>query len=412
MKRTYKFRLYPDKSQLQMLEQTLNTCRHLYNDSLAERRDAYSNSGRIISYHSQTVALPSKKEENPYLPYVHSQVLQDVLRRVDKAFKNFFRRVKSKNENGNGERPGYPRFKGRNRYDSFTYPQSGFKIEGNSKRLVLSKIGSIKIKLHRQIPNNATIKICTIRRDVDQWYACFSVELPDSTISVPKRGIKEIKNAVGIDLGLDSIATLSNGIKIGNPRWLSESEKKLAKEQRRLSRTKKGSNNRNKQRIKVAKTHRRIKNQRRDFHHKLSRQLINNYDLVVFEDLSIDNMIKNPYLAKSISDAGWSQLIRFTSYKAEDAGSWSISINPNGTTQECCICGEKNLEQLSLAQRTFKCSNPNCGNVMDRDENASINIRNRGLEKLGFTAGTAGRACMSSPIGDAMIQEATQLVGW
>lgn len=382
MNRTYKYRLYPTKKERETLKGTLNTCRHLYNDSLDDRKFVYDNSGESISYYDQSIALPSRKKDNPYLPQVQSQVLQDVLRRLDKAFKSFFRRVK------NGEKPGYPRFKGINRYDSFTYPQSGFKIV--DKRLELSKIGSIKIKLHRPIPDDAIVKTCTIRRDVDQWYACFSVEIPDN----PKPR-KKIDSSIGIDLGLNSIATLSTGEKIQNPHWLRESEKRLAKEQRRLSRKKKKSKNRNKQRIKVAKTHRKIRNQRRDFHHKLSRKLVDGYDLVVFEDLNVNGMVRNPYLAKSILDAGWNELTRFTSYKAEWASSFVEFVNPNGTSQECCICGTR--VSMPLSKRTFEC--PNCGNVMDRDENASINIENRGLEKIGidFTAGTAGRACMSSP---------------
>ena len=389
MRHTYKFRLCPTKGQRWILEQTLDTCRHLYNNSLDDRKFVYDNSGESISYHDQAVALPLEKDRDPFLCKVHSQVLQDVLRKLDKAFKNFFRRVKKH------EKAGYPRFKGKDRYDSFTYPQSGFEIVGD--RLKLSKIGSIKLKQHRAIPTGARIKTCTIKRDVDQWYACFSVELP---IPVQK---KEIINPVGIDLGLNEIATLSNGEKIENPRWLRESAKQLAKEQRRLSKKRKKSRNRGKQRAKVARAHRKIRNQRKDFHHKLSKEWVSKYDLIAFEDLKIKNMVKNPKLAKSIEDAGWNQLVSFTKYKAEDAGIFVELVNPNGTSAECCICGNK--QHMSLAQRTFRC--PICGSIMDRDENAAVNILHRGLS----TVGTTGRACLSSPIGDAMIQEATQLVG-
>lgn len=215
---------------------------------------------------------------------------------------------------------------------------------------------------------------------------------------------KEIKEAVGIDLGLNEIATLSTGEKIANPRWVRGSEKKLAKEQRRLSRRKKGSNSRKEQKKVVAKTHRRIRNQRRDFHHKISRKLADTYDLIVFEALKVKNMVKNKYLARSILDAGWNQLICFVSYKAEEAGKRVERVNPSGTSQLCSSCGIK--VQKSLAVRTHKC--PHCGLVMDRDENAAINILSRGLD----TVGTTGRACMSSLVGDAMIQEATQLLGW
>ena len=367
-----------------VLEQTLNTCRHLYNQALSDCKFVYINGGESVSYYDEANALPSRKESNPYLPHVHSQVLQDVLKRVDKAFRNFFRRVKRK------EKAGYPRFKSQNRYDSFTYPQSGFEL---GKRLKLSKIGEIKIKKHREIPLNANIKTCTIKREADQWYGSFVVELPDNP--GPK---KSLKNPVGIDLGLGSIATLSTGEKVENPRWLNQSEKKLVKHSRRLSRKKNRSNNKNKQRMKVAKVHRKIRNQRKDFHHKLNRELVNEYDLIVFENLSIKNMVKNHHLAKSILDANWGQLTNFIKYKAEDAGKIVEFVNPNNTSQECSNCGK--MVKKSLGQRMHKC--PFCGLIMDRDENAAINILHRGLNTVGIT----GRACSSSSARDVMTQEA------
>lgn len=393
MIRIYKFRLYPTKSQIQILERTLNTCRILYNNSLNDRKFVYDNSGESIFYYDQANALPLKKKDNIHLSEVYAQVLQDVLRRVDKAFKSFFRRVQ------NGKKSGYPRFKGENRYDSFTYPQLGFEIK--NCKLILSKIGSIKIKLHRFIPIGTNVKTCTIKRDVDQWHVYFTVEFLDNLI--PK---KEIKNAIGIDVGLNSIVTLSDGTKIGNPKWLGKSEKKLAKEQRKLSRKKKRAKNRNNQRMKVARIHRKIKNQRKDFYHKLSKNMVNNYDLVIFENLYIKNMIKNPYLAKSITDASWKQLTHFTSYKAEEAGGIVEFVNPRGTSRECSNCGES--IPMPLSKRMYKC--PSCKMVKDRDWNSAINILNRGLEI--YTSGTGGRACLSSLIGDTMIQETVQLIGW
>ena len=334
---------------------------------------------------------------------MHSQVLQDVLKRLDRAFQNFFRRVK----NGDDE-AGYPRFKPKDGFNSFTFPQKGFKIEAG--KLVLSKIGAIKLIQHREIPEEGIIKTCAIKRAVDQWYVTFVVELPN--VEVEK---EEIKSAVGIDLGLTDIATLSTGEKIDNPRWLGGSEKKLAKEQRRLARKKKGSCNRKKQKTIVATVHRKIRNQRSDFHHKASTELVADYDLIVFEDLQIKNMVKNKYLAKSISDAGWNQVVSYTTYKAEWAGKIVELVNPNGTSQLCSRCGAE--VKKSLAVRTHRCSC--CGLVMDRDENAAINILNRGLAKhiTAVVTVTApqelgARACLSSLAGDAMMQEATQLVGW
>jgi len=395
MRRTFKYQIYPTVDQEEELKQWLDTCRWLYNQSLNDRKVGYDYAKAQLNYYDQANALKVMKRDDKWLQKVHSQVLQDVLKRLDKAFQNFFRRVKS------GEKPGYPRFKGRDRYDSFTFPQSGYKIEEG--KLVLSKIGAIKLKQHREIPEDAVIKTCAIKRDVDQWYVTFVVELPDVEI---EKG--EIKSAVGIDLGLSAIATLSTGEKIPNPRWLRTSEKKLAKEQRRLSRKKKGSKNRKKQKTQVAKVHRTIRNQRKDFHHKLSRELVNRYDLIVFEDLKIKNMVKNRYLAKSISDAGWDELVNFTSYKAEDAGKVVEQINPKGTSQLCSGCGAE--VKKSLAVRTHKC--PHCGLVMDRDENAALNILRRGLEKVGQGLSKSISTPVEMFVGMSSKQEATQLVGW
>ena len=394
MRRTFKYRIYPTVDQEEELKQWLDTCRWLYNQSLNDRKVAYDYAKAQLNYYDQANALKVMKKDSMGLQKVHSQVLQDVLKRLDKAFLNFFRRVKS------GEKPGYPRFKSRDRYDSFTFPQSGYKIEGS--KLILSKIGAINLKQHREIPEDATIKTCAIKRDVNQWYVSFVVEFTDA-----KSEKKEIVSVVGVDVGLKEIATLSTGEKIPNPRWLRTSEQKLAKEQRRLSRKKKGSKNRRKQKTQVAKVHRTIRNQRKDFHHKLSRELANRYDLIVFEDLKIKNMLKNHYLAKSISDAGWNELVNFTSYKAEWAGGFVEQVYPNGTSIECYMCGEEVPKSLSV--RVHRC--PKCGDVRDRDWNAALNIRRRGLEKIGQELSKS-----ITPVemfaGMSPKQEATQLVGW
>ncbi|MFQ6135629.1 MAG: RNA-guided endonuclease InsQ/TnpB family protein [Candidatus Hydrothermarchaeales archaeon] len=382
MRKAFKFRLYPNREQRAKLVQTLETCRILYNNALAERRVAWKKEKRSINYHQQAVALPSQKESDPRLQEVHSQVLQDVLRRVDKAFRNFFRRVK------NGEKPGYPRFKGKGRYDSFTYPQFGFAIVG--KKLCLSKIGEVNIKLHRSI--EGTIKTCTIRRDVDRWYACFSVELPDIAMK------KEVKIAAGVDVGITNIVALSTGEKIEPPKFLRKSEEKLAREQRRLSEKEKHSSNRKRQRLKVARVHRKVRDQRLDFVHKLSRSLVNRFDLIAFEDLRIKNMLRNHHLAKGISDASWFMLQSFTSYKAEEAGKHVVFVAPNGTSQECSNC--EVIVEKGLSERVHRC--PHCGLVMDRDVNSSINILKRvgqGLPDLMPAVGL--------PLGTPLKQEAT-----
>ncbi len=305
--------------------------------------------------------MKAAKQTNPFLKVVHSQVLQDTLRRLDKTFKHFFRRLKK------GEHAGYPRFKGKYRYDSFTYPQSGFALEKKKKKLRLSKIGSITITLHRPIPAEGVIKTCTIKRDVDHWYACFAVELPDPQTQ------REIKNAIGVDVGLKSLLTLNNGATIDNPRWLRNSKKKVAKEQRRQARKQKRSNNRLKQNTKVAQLHRKIRHQRKDFHHKLSRKLVDSYDLIVYEKLTIPNMVKNPQLAKSISDAGWGQLMCFTEYKAEEAGTLVEYVSAYNTTQLCSRCGK--IVPKTLATRIHRC--PYCGLDLTRDHNSAITILKR-----------------------------------
>lgn len=364
MKKSYKFRIYPNGKQEIKLNRTLSTCRHLYNESLGERRrqTELNNLCRDfevspwgkpewISYEDQANDLAASKTQEQ--KEVFSQVLQDVLRRLDKTFKNFYRGF------------GYPRFKGRNRYDSFTYPQKGFELTDG--KLNLSKIGSIRIFQHREI--EGTIKTCTIKKDTDQWYAVFTVEIEKQVEQVP------VETSVGVDVGLKSLITLSDGKQVEPPEFLRASEEKLAWEQRKLSRKKKGSANRKKQLIMVARVHRKIRNQRKDFAHKTSRTLVNNYNLIAFENLNIRGMVQNHHLAKSISDAGWYQLQTYTAYKAEDAGKQCKFVVSNGTSQECCVCG--NIERLTLADRVFRCSK--CGNVKDRDHNAAINIESKAI---------------------------------
>ena len=370
MRKTFQFRIYPNKNQEVVMNRTLSTCRKLYNEALAERkRQAELNKlertfGVIpwgkpewIEYEDQQNALPLTKTS--YQKEVFSQVLQNVLKRVDRSFKNFFRGF------------GYPRFQGRNRYNSFTYPQSGFSIEDG--KLNLSKIGNIKIILHREIEGK--IKTCTIKKDIDQWYVSFSVEIDTPIIPV------EIKTETGIDVGLSSLITMSNGFQIEPPEFLRASEVKLTREQKRLSRKKKRSQNRKKQVVVVAKVHRRIRNQRKDFAHKTSRMLVETFDHIVFEDLQIKNMVQNHHLAKSISDAGWSQLIGFTKSKAEYAGKIVELVNPRNTSQNCSSCGKSVPKDLSV--RIHSC--PFCGLELDRDHNAAINILNRSKSTVGTT---------------------------
>ncbi len=362
MRKAYKFRIYPNKEQGRILERTLQTCRILYNNLLAERRIAYENTGKSPSYYWQKRSLIERKAKNPYLPKVHSQVLQEVTLRLQRSFNHYFGRIKQ------GQKVGYPRFKGANRYDSFTYPQYGNGAILRDGRLVLSKIGDVRIFQHRLIPPNATVKTCTIRRDVDKWYACFSVEINDAAKMQGRRAAR-----VGVDLGLHSLVTLSNGEKVRPPKFLRRMEKKLRREQRRLSRKRKRSKNRMRQTVRVAKVHRKVRLQRTDFNHKISRMLVRRFGMIVFEKLRIQNMMTNHRLAKSMADASWGQLQAFTSYKAAEAGATVNFVDPYGTTRDCSRCGFHVPKTLS--ERMHEC--PNCGFILDRDWNAAVNVLNR-----------------------------------
>jgi putative transposase len=352
--RTFKFRVYPSKAQITRLQATLSWCCELYNAGLQERRDAYRIERKSIRYIEQANQLPEIKEARPELNEIHSQVLQDVLRRLDKAFQNFFRRVKERKD-----RAGFPRFRSRKRYDSFTYAQSGFAIKDSKLRL--SKIGDVKIKLHRPIAGK--IKTLTITRSATgKWYACFSVEIEAQILPACERSI-------GIDVGLSHFAILSNGKQIDNPRFFRKDAKVLAKAQRREKRKA------------ARRIHERIANRRRNFAHQLSHALVSMFGIIAFEDLNIKGMARNHCLAKSISDAAWNQLVQFTTYKAENAGRIVRLVDPRGTSQRCSACGAVVIKDLS--QRVHDCA---CGLVLDRDHNAAINILALGLQSVSLRA--------------------------
>ncbi len=297
MLKTYKYRLYPTKKQIKTLEWTLDHCRALYNAALQERRDAYNlcvqqhpnyydpdvrkelTKAYAIGYNDQSAQLPEIKEIREEYREIHSQVLQDVLKRVDKAMKAFFRRVKE------GSKPGYPRFQGKGRFDSFTYPQAGFSLT-HDNRLCLSKIGTIKIKMHREVTES--VKTCTIKREGEHWYVCFACDVEE------QKKLPYTDLAIGVDMGLLHFATDSSGDTIENPRHFRKSRGLLKKRQQRLSKKRKGSNRRRKASRIIARTHRKIRNQRRDFHHKAARILVDTYETIVFEDLSIHNLVRRP----------------------------------------------------------------------------------------------------------------------
>jgi putative transposase len=356
MRKSFKYRLYPTRKQAERLQHTLDLCRELYNAALEERRVAWRDHGIRVNYFSQSAQLPELKEARPDLVEVYSQVLQDVLRRVEKTFQAFFRRCRD------GERPGYPRFKGYNRYDSFTYPQypSGASLRDN--RLYLSKIGGIKVKLHRAV--EGTVKTVTIKREAGKWYAIFSCE------NVPAKPLPKTGQAVGIDVGLESFATLSDGTQIQNPRWYQRAQRRLKVSQRTVSRRKRGSQRWTKAVRALQVAHAKVRNQRLDFHHKLAHGLVSKYDLIAFEALNIKGMVRNHHLAKSLSDAGWGQFLRILAFKAEEAGKQAIAVNPRLTSQRCSRCGT--IVQKGLSQRWHLCHV--CGLSLHRDHNSALEI--------------------------------------
>ncbi len=365
--RNYRFRIYPNREQEQKFLAWLETCRRIYNAALTQRKEAWERERRSVSRIEQQVWLKQAKKTDERLREIHSQVAQEVLFRVDRAFAAFFRRVK------NGETPGYPRFKGKGRYKSITFTQFG---EGKGAsfqdgKLKLSKIGLVKIKLHREIPG--TIKTVIIKRDAaGRWWAVFAAEIELSQQQT------HAGPAAGLDAGLEKFAALSDGSTIENPRHLRKTEERLKRAQRELSRKEKGSRNREKARQKLAKLHAKVRSQRVDFLHKQSRKLVNTYSLIAVEDLNIKGMVKNHHLAKSISDAGWGEFMLMLEYKAEEAGTKLVKINPSGTSQECSRCGVTVPKELS--ERVHCC--PYCGLTLDRDVNAARNIlkRARALE--------------------------------
>ena len=352
-RKTYKYRLFPSRAQTTRMNGTLALLCELYNASLQERRDAYRLERKSIRYVEQANQLPDIKRVRKDVAGVHSQVLQDVLKRVEKAFDEFFRRVKTK------QKAGFPRFRSHKRYDSFTYAQSGFSLKDGKLRL--SKIGDVRIKLHR--PIEGKIKTLTITRSATgKWYACFSVECTPEPLPYNER-------AVGIDVGLSSFATLSTGEQIDNPRFFRTDEKALAKAQRREKRKA------------ARRIHERIANRRRNFAHQLSHALVSMFGLIAFEDLNIKGMAKNHCLSKSIHDAAWNQLVQFTTYKAESAGRRSVQVDPRNTSKLCSACGL--IVEKDLSVRVHHCS---CGLSIDRDVNAAINILARGLAGVSLRA--------------------------
>ena len=359
MFKTYKYRLYPSDKQMRAIDVMLETHRYVYNRALAERTTSWEERKESVSWFDQNASYKDQRQTDEYYQKTNFSSCQRTLRRLDKAFRAFFRRVKA------GQKPGYPRFKGYGRFDSieFTY---GNGISVKDKALYVQHIGNVKIKLHR--PVDGKIKTAIIKRQAGKYYVCFSVEF--TPIFLEPTGAN-----VGLDLGISKLVTTSDGQFFEPPKYLRQAERQLRRLQRKIARRKKGSNRRRKAIRELQVLHQHIANQRRDNAHKIARELVNKYDLIAIEDLNVQGMIKNHHLAKSITDAAWSTFTNILSCKAEEAGRTVTKAAPHYTSQMCSGCGE--IVKKSLSVRVHKC--PFCNLVLDRDINAAINILNKCL---------------------------------
>ena len=362
VRKTFKEKLRPTPAQERTLEEVLWRCRALYNAALEQRITAWQRCHVSVSQYEQEAELQAIRAAFPEYEAVHSHVLQDVLARLDKTYQAFFRRVQR------GEKAGFPRFKGRNRFHSFTFKEYGNGARLDNGFLVLSKIG--RISVHWSRPIEGTPKTITVSKEADGWYVA------NSCADAPVHALASTGQETGIDLGLESFATLANGQRIFTPAYYRKAEAYLRRCQRRVARRKKGSHRRRKAVALLAKAHLHIARQRRDFHHKEARKLVQECDVIYHEDLRIANMVQNHHLAKSISDAGWSAFLTILAFKAACAGKRVQAVNPAFTSQVCSGCGV--IVQKSLSVRWHQC--PECGTSLHRDHNAALNILRLGQE--------------------------------
>jgi len=353
------YRLYPSKAQQKRLESIQETARRWYNTCLAERKTAYEERQESIGKYAQLRQVKTLKASNPYAAGVHSHVLQVVVADLDKAFDAFFRRVKA------GQTPGYPRFKGRNRFRGFGFKEygNGFKVDG--RRLKVHGVGRIPVRWHRALPGE--VKTLRLILKAGKWYAAFSCVAEPQPL--PATG-----QEIGLDVGVLRLLTTSTGEPIENPGWYRAEQRRLRVCQRRVARRTKGGANRRKAVLALQRQHERIANRRRDFLYQLVHDLISQYDRIALEDLRITNMVRNHYLAKSILDSGWGLLAQHLMSKAASAGRVVSLVNPAYTSKRCSGCGHL-FEHLTLADRWINCR---CGLSLDRDHNAAINILRAG----------------------------------
>jgi len=365
MIRSFKYRFYPHAKQAEKMDYLLELSRRVYNAALEQRISVYKETGDGITYPTQWTHFRDLRRSDPAgLGLLNATCMQQTLRRLDKAYRAFFRRVKA------GEKAGFPRFKSHNRWKSIEFSYGdGCKLrfdDSGRALLYIRNVGEIKIKYHRDIPENAKIKHVIVKRSLGKWYVCFQIDLPEPDIA------EHAGPEIGVDVGLHSLLALSDGTLVDNPRWLRSSLAELRTKQRRLARRKKGSSRRRRAAFQVAKMHEHITNQRRDFWHKVTRDLANTYSLLAIEDLNLSFMTHNHHLALSAHDAGLGMFRQLLEEKVEETASQVIAVSPAYTSQMCSGCGVIVPKDLSV--RVHQC--PHCNLVLDRDHNAAINILN------------------------------------
>jgi len=369
MIRTYRYLLRPNDEQAKALEFLLWQSRLIYNLALEQRITTYRDTGKGIGYNSQWAHFRDLRRENSEtFGKLNASSLQHLLRRLDKAFQAFFRSVKA------GEAPGFPRFKGRNRFKSIEYTYGdGCKLRENEygrRSFYVQNVGEMRMCFHRPIPASAAIQHAVVKQVDNRWYVCLMVKFLPNSLAGRAKQHAPTGRQVGVDAGLKNLLALSNGQLIENPHFLKESLAGLRRTQRHASRQMRGSRRQSKTYTRIAHLHQQVANQRRDYLHKLANSLVCEFDLIAIEDLSLAFMTRNKHLSRSSHDASLGLLRQLLQYKAEEAGIEMIAVNPSYTSQMCSGCGI--LVPKNLSVRVHEC--PDCGLILDRDVNAARNI--------------------------------------